>query len=139
MGINSSDITYFVTFFIIGILIALAVHVFSRHFWGKFLKALFDNGACNEESAVKLSDIGYEKNFLIKYALSHKTTVSFIVGKVLSENKDNTKYYIPEEKSRKAEALYRADGLSLRSFVALIVVLVAVLLLCKYVVPYIFD
>ena len=139
MGLNSSDITYFITFFVIGILIALAVHIFSRHFLGGFLKALNDKGACNEDSAIKLSDIGYQKNFLIKYALSHKTTVSFIVAKIPSDTKDDTKYYIPEEKSRKAEALYRSEGLSPRAFVALIIVLLAVLLLCKYVVPYIFD
>lgn len=137
MGINSSDITYFITFFIIGILFALAVHVFSRHFWGRFLKALNDKNAFDEGSAVTLSDIGYKKSLLIKYALSHKTTVSFIVGKV--EAKPDTKYYIPEEKRRKAEALFRSDGLSLRSFITLVIVLIAVLAICKYALPYIFD
>lgn len=139
MEIYSSDITYFITFFIIGILIALTVHLFSRHVWGRFLKALSDKKACDEESAVTLSDIGYSKNFLIKYGLSHKTTVSFIVEKVKSENNADIRYYIPENKSRKAEALYRSEGLSLRSFVSLIIVLAAVLLLCKNVLPYIFD
>ena len=137
MNITSIDINRFLLFFIIGILLALIIQFISQSIYGRFLKKLHDEGAESDNKAKSLEDIEYSKNRIVKYALSHRTTLFFIIEKVIGE--DNiTRYYIPEKNSKKAQALYRGNNFSLATFLVLVASLIAVFFLCKYVIPLIF-
>ncbi len=138
MDFTSNSINTFLLFFIVGIILALIAQLLSQKLYGKFLKALLEAGARDELFSKTLAELGFEKNRIIKYALSHRTSVSFIVEKVTDEN-GNSRYYIPEEQTRKAEALYRPDSFTLATLLVFVVCLVAVFLICKYIIPYIFD
>ncbi len=138
MDFTSNSINTFLLFFIVGIILALIVQLISQKLYGKFLKTLNDLGANDELFSKTLEDIGYENNKLIKYALSHRTSVSFIVEKVTDE-KSEIRYYIPEEHVKKAESLYRSDSFTLVTVLVSVACLVAVFFICKYIIPYIFD
>jgi hypothetical protein len=121
-----------------GIILALAVQFFSQLVYGRFLKRLAEAGAVDELFSKTLSDIGFEKNILIKYALKKRNTLTFIVEKVVDENGEE-RYYIPDKNAQKAASLYRPDGFSLLTVLLTAAGLIVIFYMCKYVIPYLFD
>ena len=138
MDLNATNVNTILICFIIGIFIALAVQLFSQKVYGKFIKKLIENNSFDFLYSKTLCELGYEKNFLIKYALKHKTTLSLTVDCVTDE-KGEKRYFIPEEHVKKAESLCRSDGFTLATVLVLVICLAAVFLVCKYVTPYIFK
>ncbi len=138
MDFTSSSITTFLLFFIIGIIAALIVQLITQKLWGRFLRDLNESGAHDELFSKTLAELGWENKKTIKYALSHRTSVSFIVEKVVDEN-GVERYYIPEEHVKKAESLYRSDSFSLATLLLGAACLIAVFFICKYLIPYIFG
>ena len=137
MNFTTSSVSAILFFFVIGIIAALTVQLLQGKLWGRFLRDLNESGAHDELFSKTLAELGYEKNNAVKYALSHKTSVSLIVERVVDEN-GTERYYIPEERIKKAESLYRADSFTLATFLTGVILLVALFLICKYLLPYIF-
>ena len=136
---SSTSLEQFLFFFIIGIFLALAIQFITQKIYGKFLKTLRDAGASNEVFSKTLEEIGYSNNKIIKRALKRKKSLVCSVVESVTDEKGAVRYYIAEEHSKKAEALYRADGFTLWVVMILAAALVAVFLICKYFIPYLLD
>ena len=136
--INETNIGTILFFFIVGIIIALFTQMLTKKLYGRFLKTLITQSAHDELFSKTLEDVGFEKNIAIRTALRRKTTLSLIVEKTVDEN-GKERYFIPEERIKKAEALYRSDTFTLATFLVFVACLAAIFFICKYAIPYIFN
>ena len=86
---------------IIGVYIAIIIIFINKKTIGRLVKKLLSASADSEESAVSLKELGLEKKFSLRYALRPNSTLSNIIKRTEDE-----RYYIPEDKSYRAESLY---------------------------------
>ncbi len=116
-----------------GVIIAVCVTVISKNSLGKFVKTILDEKAMTEGSAKTLAELGFEKNFLVKQALKNKNGL----GKVVStaESDGETKYFISDEKSFRAESLYNPHGGSIMIIFITAVVFIALIAVLFTVIP----
>ncbi len=86
---------------IIGVYIAIIIIFINKKTIGRLVKKLLSASADSEESAVSLKELGLEKKPSLRYALRPSSTLSNIIKRTEDE-----RYYIPEDKSYRAESLY---------------------------------
>jgi len=110
---------------IAGVVIAACAVFFHKQTIGKFVKKLLTEKADTPETAKSLSDLGFEKNKLVKWALRPDTTLRKIIFSAENaEENAPARYYIPEDKAYRAEVTYNPDGASLLAMMAAIVVFI---------------
>ena len=86
---------------IIGVYIAIIIIFINKKTIGRLVKKLLSASADSEENAVSLKELGLEKKPSLRYALRPSSTLSNIIKRTEDE-----RYYIPEDKSYRAESLY---------------------------------
>ena len=133
---NIDSIITVIYCFLIGIIIAFVISLFTKGIYGKFVDALVKHGADSSDTAKTLAEINIKGNPLIYRALSHRTTLSSVVT---CSNGDaevsERRYFIAPQYIVKAQAIYGRDKLSPVSIIVALVIFAAILLLLQYTVP----
>ncbi len=121
---------------IIGIIIAFAASLITRAVYGKLVNALIKSGADSEINAKTFSEMGIKKNFLLLYAMSHKTTLASLISsdsdKLPAEERH---YYILPEHQIKAQGLFGTEKLSPLSLAIAVLLFALILIIFQYAVP----
>lgn len=133
---NIDSILTVVYCFLVGIIVAFVISLFTKGIYGKLVDALVRHGADSPDTAKDLKELGVKNNPLLDNALRRRTTLSSLVSCANSDSDvSERKYYILPQHRIKAQAIYGRDKLSPISTVIALVVFVAVLLLINYAVP----
>jgi len=136
-----------------GVIIALLVTLYNKRILGAFVRKLLTLEAVNFDSAKSLEEAGYVKNKFVKLALRKNGSLrQLVVGlpidtapdaeteKILAESYKlpskevplgKMKFFVPEDKTIKAEYMYSADGANVL-FVILAIVLFAVMAMLTF-------
>ena len=135
----------------IGVCVAILYSHFLKIKLGPFVKALIKAKAISPESALSLEELGFEKNKHVLYDLKRKSGLRRLVErcevKKTPENKQPddveksaleekcVKYYIPDEKVGRADAIYVNGGSSLKMTIIMLVVFLALTVLLLKLAP----
>ena len=141
-----------------GVVIAVIAVVYNKRVIGSFVRFLLKSGAVTEETAIRLSDTDYRKKRTIRSAIAHNYTLRKYLCYAEEKEAENAekppqaekkkarpsketilsrRYYIPEEKTFAAEELYSAKGSNPVAIGILLLVLLAIAILCLFVIPYV--
>ena len=116
-----------------GIIIAIIAAYLIKRTVGKFVKKLLTSGADSEANAKSLADLGFEKSFPVKNALRGST-----LPKLVSVTEDG-RYYIPPDKSFRAETQYAPDGMPFFLVVISVFIIIIVGYLALNYIPELID
>lgn len=122
----------------LGVIAAIIINVFRNYTSGKAVRLLLKNGATSAENAKTPKELGFHKNFFIRYSLRTDSYLRKIVSVYENEPKlnklgiisekdfENLLLYIPEKSVFKAEAQYKRKGNDLLAgmFAAIIAIIV---------------
>lgn len=89
----------------IGLFIAVCSVYIIRRRYGKLVRALIDGRATDEETAKSLKELGMDEKKRLAKKLKSASTLGKTVSSVTDED-GTVRYYIPEDKTDKASALY---------------------------------
>ncbi|MBR6726132.1 MAG: hypothetical protein IKL81_04010, partial [Clostridia bacterium] len=124
----------------IGVCVAILYSHFLKIKLGPFVEALIKAKAISPESALSLEELGFDKNKHVLYDLKRKSGLRRLVERceveALAENTEPNvekspseekcvKYYIPDEKVGRADAIYVNGGSSLKMTIIMLVVFLA--------------
>ena len=124
-----------------GMIIAACLVFINKQTLGKFVKRLFYENADSEQSARTLTELGFEKNRLLRRSLRDGSSLRKVVHVCdgAQEGKQGEKkplrYYIPEDCAYRAEVLYNPDGSSVLTILITVIMFVAIVLLLMMIVP----
>ncbi len=135
-----------------GIILAALVIYYNKKTLGGFLRKLTENNANSKETAVPLSEIGYNRAVakLISLSLGKNSSLSKYVEKYYTDDEEQAlkeagqknaqKYYLAEEKRQTALQRY-AGGENLKpwNLVAIVAACVAAAIICANVFPYLIS
>ena len=135
----------------IGVCIAILYSHFLKIKLGPFVEALIKAKAISPESALSLEELGFDKNKHVLFDLKRKSGLRRLVERceveALAENTEPddvekspsgekcVKYYIPDEKVGRADAIYVNGGSSLKMTIIMIVVFFAITVLLLKLAP----
>ncbi|MDL2287319.1 hypothetical protein LJB90_01985 [Eubacteriales bacterium OttesenSCG-928-G02] len=123
------DNIYIIWALIIGLVAAAIYSFYIKRALGGFIQKLFDLDAFDEESAVSLEEIGYDKNILVKHSLREGSNFSETVYN------HNGKYYIPHRFIERAENKYKNEGASILVLVTTVIVFILIAIVVTYFAP----
>lgn len=118
----------------IGIVIASVAAIYVKLVLGSFVRALLAKKAVSPESALSLEESGFSKNFFLKASLRKKSTFR---KTVFSE--DEKSFYIPEEKTTRAEFMYDKKGNGVVVIVITILLFAIVAFLSAMILPWMLE
>lgn len=134
----------------IGVCVAILYSHFLKIKLGPFVEALIKAKAISPESALSLEELGFEKNKHVLYDLKRKSGLRRLVERceveAFAENTEPNveksaleekcvKYYIPDEKVGRADAIYVNGGSSLKMTIIMLVVFLALTVLLLKLAP----
>lgn len=144
-GIGAT-ISQLVLALMIGFILAAALAVYERRYLGGFVRACIARGALDEQNALTMKDLGYEKSFLLRRSLSRRDSgirrvLRFVgedredvlpeelggrrVTKIVMRDEINpaaTRFYVPAELRPRAETRYDAKGSGIGAFFVVVAV-----------------
>ena len=132
---NINSILIVVYCFIIGIMIAFIYSLTTKAIYGKLVDALVKAEADSPEKAKSLSELGIKDSFILRLALSRRTTLSSLVSSTGDGEINGRGFYVLPEHQIKAQGLYGIDKLSPLSVIIAIVLFAIILFVFHYVVP----
>ncbi len=92
--------------FTLGLIFASFITIYNKRFIGRFIRRLLRQGCIGAENAKALSELGYEKNILIRYALRAESPLSR-----WARCREEDEFFDELEKKRaEFEELHRDDG-----------------------------
>lgn len=121
---SDPSINSIVTAIFIGIFIAIFVVYFEKAVYGRFVRSIIKNKAFCESSAKTREELSC-KSFIFKFAVRDKSSFLKLVKKIKGENKNEDRFYIPEEKKDFAEIKYRKKGNDIFALIFALVILIA--------------
>ena len=137
---NIDSVIVIVYCVLIGIVIAFIFSLLTRTVYGKFIDALVRENASSEASAKALSELGIKNNFMLLFALEHKTTLSSLIScDNPKDNKENRRYYLKPENQIKAQGIYGRDKMTPISVGVAVLLIVAIAIFLHYAIPKIFN
>ncbi len=129
----------------IGILIALCVLVYNKYGAGRIVRYLIENGIHTADDAVTLEKAGLARSVLTRFALREGSTLrklivclsdeKNVIGKKGREDLRPARFYLPEDKSHRAEMAYNNNGASILAVFLAILLFLIMLLLTMVLVP----
>ena len=137
---NIDSVIVIVYCVLIGIVIAFIFSLLTRTVYGKFIDALVRENASSEASAKALSELGIKNNFMLLFALEHKTTLSSLIScDNAKDNKENRRYYLKPENQIKAQGIYGRDKMTPISVGVAVLLIVVIAIFLHYAIPKIFN
>lgn len=118
----------------IGAVLASLLTLYQRNVPGGFVRALLAAGALSPEGAKALSELGYEKNALVKFELKHNTVLQKTVL-TLTAADGTARYYIPEEQKYRAETRFESKGNGPLQFALTVVLAIGLAILLLKLIP----
>lgn len=146
---------------ILGIAIALFVNVFTKRVLGELVRTLLAQDVLSAESAKTMGELGFSKNFLLRYAVKGNVSLRRVVvcceeeeflrkQEEERENSPSSKkfraksfridsqkhhFYIPEEQRDAAAMKFEKKGTSLGAMLILLAILLVLLIVLLAALP----
>lgn len=136
---NNTAVASIIWPLMIGIFAAACIIYINKRTVGRLVKKLFDEKADTENSAKSLAELGLQKKKYLSYVLRSKSTLHNIIKVVPAEGEAPCRYYIPDETSYRAEAVYKPDGSSPMTIVFAAIAFVIIALVLIHVVPHLLQ
>lgn len=133
---QSSSLDMIIISMLIGIIIAVIAIIYHNVVLGNFVRTLINKKALSEQSAVTLSEIKYNKNVFIKFALRDSSTFRKTVHISAGEDNAAKKYFIPEAIHEREEARYSKKGTGILTLILALAVFAALALIALNIIPY---
>jgi len=126
-----------------GILFAALCTMYQRYVPGKFIRAILRAEANSPETAKTLAELGFEKNFFVRFELRCGTLLlkNLQFCEEQSENEKNNRpsdaarFYIPEDLKYRAEMRYETKGSGPVQFILTVVLTFAIAIVLIKVIP----
>ncbi len=127
---------------VIGIIIACAFMLYQIKVPGKLVRALSDKEAYSEETAVSAAELGYKREWLLRFMLSGNGALAKYVA-VISHEKDKrgkdilatANFYLREETKDRAQMRYNKNNASAGALIAAILLFSALAVALYFVIP----
>lgn len=133
---NIDGILTVVYCFLIGIIVAFVISLFTKSVYGKLVDALVKYDADSIDSAKTLKEIKIKRNLMISHALSRRTTLSSVISCANSDaDESERRYYILPEHKIKAQTIYGRESISPISIIVAVVIFAVILILLEKVIP----
>lgn len=120
----------------IGASISVFAIFYTRRILGSVVRRLIENGCSSEESAMTLSEIGSEKNFLAKFSIKHGILRSVVSAVPASGSESTPRYYIEESKRIRSELRFSGKDTDVFGIIIALVVFFAVAVALNILLPY---
>lgn len=117
-----------------GIVIAFIWSLITKIIYGKLIDALVREDCENEQTAKGLEELRIKKNFLLSFSLREGKTLSKLISRAEGE-----RYYLLPEKKLKAQCLYGRERVSIITVITTFLLFAAIMVICTYLVPLIFN
>lgn len=130
-----ADILIFAIYtFSCGIVVAFVLSLITKALYGKLIDALVKNDCESENSAKSFEELGVKNNFFIDFSMKKNRALSRLVQK-----SEDGKLFLPPENKLKAQSLYGSERISPLTIAVIVLLFVAVVLVCRYVIPFVMN
>lgn len=127
---------------VIGIILACGIMLWQIKVPGKLVRSLSQKKAYGEDGAVKAGELGYTKEWLLRYLLSENGALRKYVG-IKSHEKDgkgrdvllSSELYLKEKTRDRAELRYRANNATTGALIAAIILFSLLAVAMHFVIP----
>ena len=120
----------------IGASISVFAIFYTRRILGSVVRRLIENGCHSDESAMTLSEIGSEKNFLAKFSIRHGILHSVVSIAPAREGETAPRYFIDEKKRIRSELRFSGKDTDVFGIIIALVVFFAVAVALNMLIPY---
>ncbi len=121
----------------IGIVIGALAIFYNKKIGGAVVRKLFDEKSTDPSTAMTLTQMGLQKNFLIRFALRRGSGLRKVVLSVEEDAKvtDETAFYLPEEKYPRAALQYDNNGTSIFTVFLAVILFAVMILIIRALMP----